>query len=359
MTATTTARSLPSLPSTRFAIPAGSEAGEPPERRGLRRDGVRLLVAGPDGLQHRHFHDLPPLLEPGDLLVVNTSPTMPAALDGTDAGGRPVTVHVSTALDDGTWVVEVRLADGSGPDLDRAAGELLALPGGVRLRLGGGYPEPVRTSRLRRALVSPSPHLHEYLAAHGRPITYGYLSDRFPLALYQNVYATTTPQGAGSAEMASAGRPLTEQTFVHLAARGVAVAPVELHSGVSSPELHEPPAPERYAVPAVTARLVNSTRAAGHRVVAVGTTVVRAVETATGVDGVTRAGSGWTDLVLSPGRGVRAVGGLVTGLHAPQASHLLLLEAVAGAGLVARAYEAVVAERYLWHEFGDSMLLLP
>jgi S-adenosylmethionine:tRNA ribosyltransferase-isomerase len=159
--------------------------------------------------------------------------------------------------------------------------------------------------------------------------------------------------------MASAGRPFSAAVLVRLIARGVAVVPLVLHAGVSSPELHEPPAPERFAVPAATARIVTGTRAAGGRVVAVGTTVTRALETVTGTDGITRPGAGWTDLVLGLDRSARAVTGLVTGLHAPEASHLQLLTAVAGAELVAAAYERAVAERLLWHEFGDSMLFLP
>jgi S-adenosylmethionine:tRNA ribosyltransferase-isomerase len=159
--------------------------------------------------------------------------------------------------------------------------------------------------------------------------------------------------------MASAGRPFTDEVLVALITRGIPVVPVTLHTGVSSPELHEPPYPERFAVPEVTARLVNSTRGAGRRVVAVGTTVTRALETATDDDGVTRAAAGWTDLVLGPDRPARAVTGLITGLHEPEASHLQLLEAVAGPELVAAAYDRAVAEHYLWHEFGDSMLFLP
>jgi S-adenosylmethionine:tRNA ribosyltransferase-isomerase len=146
---------------------------------------------------------------------------------------------------------------------------------------------------------------------------------------------------------------------VRLVARGIAVLPLVLHTGVSSPELHEPPAPERFAVPAATARVVTGTRTAGGRVVAVGTTVTRALESATGEDGVTRPASGWTDLVLSPDRPARVVSGLVTGLHAPEASHLQLLAAVAGSDLVDQAYRAAVAAHLLWHEFGDSMLFLP
>jgi S-adenosylmethionine:tRNA ribosyltransferase-isomerase len=159
--------------------------------------------------------------------------------------------------------------------------------------------------------------------------------------------------------MASAGRPFTEKLLVRLMTRGVPVVPLTLHTGVSSPELHEPPYAERFVVPEVTARLVTSTRQAGGRVVAVGTTVTRALETATDDDGVTRAARGWTDLVLGPGRPARTVTGLVTGLHEPGASHLQLLTAVAGPDLVAAAYDRAVAGHYLWHEFGDSMLFLP
>lgn len=352
---TPTARVAPT-PQTRFSLPAGSEATGPPERHGVPRDGVRLLVARPGGIEHRRFHDLPDLLAPGDLVVVNTSATVPAALDAR-VDRRPAVVHVSAPLDDGSWVVEVRRTDGSGPERGVRRGSRVDLPGSVELVLLEPYPDPtaVRPSRLWRARVTPPVPGAGYLPRHGRPVSYRYLIGRYPLADYQTVYATEP----GSAEMASAGRPFTSALLVRLMARGVPVAPVVLHAGVSSPELHEPPSPERFAVPEVTARLVESTRAAGGRVVAVGTTVVRALETATRPDGVVRAANGWTDLVLGPDRPVRTVTGLVTGLHAPEASHLLLLEAVAGAQLVGHTYRAAVERRYRWHEFGDSTLLLP
>ena len=348
-------------PATRFTPPAGSDAVAPPERRGIARDGVRLLVArGPSAsaphVEHRHFRDLPELLEPGDLVVVNTSATLPAALDALLPDGAPTPVHVSTILDDGEWVVEVRRTDRHGPHLGMAPGDQLRLPGGVAARLGAAYPDPSAIpSRLWRATVTPATDLSRYLARHGRPIGYAYLADRFPLADHQTVFGTHP----GSAEMASAGRPFTTPLVVRLVARGVTVAPIVLHAGVSSPELHEPPTPERFDVPAATARLVASTATAGGRIVAVGTTVVRALESAAAADGTVRPASGWTDLVLGPDRPARIVTGLVTGLHAPQASHLLLLEAVAGSDLVATAYRAAVAHRYLWHEFGDSTLFLP
>ena len=223
------------------------------------------------------------------------------------------------------------------------------------MTLTGPYPDPrAGVSRLWRAQVSPLVSAAVYLNEYGRPIAYRYLTGDYPLTDFQTVYATVP----GSAEMASAGRPFTAPLTVELIARGVVLAPVVLHSGVSSPELHEPPMPERFEVPEGTACLVESTRAAGGRVIAVGTTVVRALESAHSVDRV-RAARGWTDLVLGPLRPARVVTGLITGLHAPEASHLLLLEAVAGHELVAAAYDEALAEGYLWHEFGDSMLFLP
>jgi S-adenosylmethionine:tRNA ribosyltransferase-isomerase len=339
----------------RFTLPADREAPQPPEWAGRSRDEVRLMTVTPDEVRHTLFRDLPGLLRSGDLLVVNTSGTLPARLEAVRADGVVVPLHVSTELDDGSWVVEVRRPDNSGPDLGGEPGAGLGLPGGHRLVLRDGFPDPARPGRLWRAEVSPRTPAAAVLTRYGRPVRYGYVTGDFPLAAYQNVYATEP----GSAEMASAGRPFTERLLVRLMARGVAVAPLVLHTGVSSPEALEPPAPERFAVPDATARLVTATRRAGGRVVAVGTTVTRALETATDEDGDIRPAAGWTDLVLGPERPARTVTGLVTGLHAPEASHLRLLEAVAGADLVDRAYAAAVHDGYLWHEFGDAMLFLP
>jgi S-adenosylmethionine:tRNA ribosyltransferase-isomerase len=209
--------------------------------------------------------------------------------------------------------------------------------------------------RLWRARVDVPGGAEAYLARYGRPIAYGYLRGRWPLPMYQTVFA----REPGSAEMPSAGRPFTAELVTGLVSAGVTVAPVVLHTGVSSLESGEPPQPERFRVPEHTASLVNWARGHGGRVVAVGTTVARALESVVRPDGSVAAGGGWTDLVLSPDRPARVVNGLVTGMHEPEASHLLLLESVAGPALVQRAYDAAVQNRYLWHEFGDSCLLLP
>ena len=328
------------------------DAPAPPSTRGLARDEVRLLVARPGVVQHRRFTDLPGALDPGDLVVVNTSATRPAAVDAVRPDGRPAVVHLATVLDDGDRVVEVRPAGtATGPLEDLRPGERLALPGGAVLDVLAA--DPPGQHRLHRArLAAPAPY-DAWLAAHGRPISYAYVPEPWPLVEYQTVFADQP----GSAEMPSAGRPFSGRVLAGLARRGVLVAPVVLHTGVSSQEPGEPPQPEPYAVPAATARLVDHVRASGGRVVAVGTTVTRALETAAGEVGRVRARSGWTSLVLGPARPARVVTGLVSGWHPPGASHLELLRAVAGDALVDRAYAA--SDGYLAHEFGDSCLLLP
>jgi S-adenosylmethionine:tRNA ribosyltransferase-isomerase len=344
-------------PQTRFTRLPGSDAGEPPEARGLERDEVRLLVAAEDGIAHTRFDALGRFLSPGDLLVVNNSATLAAAVDGRRGDGTDIAVHFSAALDDGSWVVELRPAGrATGHLTDVTAGECVLLPAGASLHLRASYPEPgLDGARLWRASVALEGGVTAYLARHGRPIRYAYVECAWPLHDYQTVFA----QRPGSAEMASAARPFSTRLVTSLVAAGVAVAPITLHAGVSSAEAGEPPVAEWFEVPAATARLVNATHAGGGRVVAVGTTVTRALESAASPDGTVTPVTGWTDLVIGPDRPVRAVDGLVTGWHDAGASHLLLLEAVAGADLVDAAYQQAVQTGYLWHEFGDSALLLP
>ncbi|MEW2000890.1 S-adenosylmethionine:tRNA ribosyltransferase-isomerase [Streptomyces coelicoflavus] len=349
-------------------VPEELSARVPVEQRGpgLDRDGVRLLVSRGTEVSHHVFGELPGLLRAGDLLVVNTSPTLAAAVDGR-VGHACVVVHFSTRGDDGRWAVELREPDGRGTTRARAdvvewrgcggpAGTKVRLPGGARLVLE--EPLSARGERLWWARVSGA-EVPALLREHGRPIRYSYTERDQPLSVYQTVFALPPGDGAGSAEMPSAARPFTARLVAELVSRGVQFAPVTLHTGVASAESHEPPYPERFAVPEASARLINAVRAGDGRVVAVGTTAVRAVESAVGTDGVVRARAGWTDLVVTPERGVRVVEGLLTGLHEPEASHLLMLEAVAGRAAIDRGYDAAVRGRYLWHEFGDVHLLLP
>ena len=347
-------------PTTTFRAPPDAFAAAPAEARGLSRDAVRLLVAGPEGVRHARFADLPHHLRPGDLVVVNNSATVAGQLDAHLRGagpGRPVVLHVGSVLEGGDRVVEVRTApDAARALLDAHVGDLLRV-GGAELTLLAPYPRDASSptgegNRLWRAEVAGD--LDAALRRHGRPISYGYLDRHYPLSAYQSVFSTVP----GSVEMPSAGRPFTEEIVTRLVARGVAVAPVTLHTGFSSQEAGEAPQPEWYDVPAATARLVTSTRAAGGRVVAVGTTVTRALESAVDHAGRVVARSGWTDRVVTPADPPRVVDGLVTGWHDPGASHLLLVEAVAGPALTQAAYDAASSGGYLWHEFGDAGLLL-
>jgi S-adenosylmethionine:tRNA ribosyltransferase-isomerase len=320
------------------------------------RDAVKLLVAQPGAISHAQFGDLGDYLRPGDLLVVNNSATMPAAVDGHRAG-QLIAIHFSTARAEKVWVVELRpAANATGHLTDIRPGERVDMPGGAAMVVGSSYPEPgVDGGRLWTARVVVEGDVVSYLARHGRPIKYSYVPRQWPLSYYQTVFA----QRAGSAEMPSAARPFSTELVTALVAAGVAIAPITLHAGVSSAEAGEPPTPELFEVPPATARVVNSTHAAGGRVIAVGTTVTRALESAANADGMVRQAVGWTDLVLGPSHPCRVVDGLITGWHDAGASHLLLLEAVAGPDLVAMAYREAVEHGYLWHEFGDSALLLP
>jgi S-adenosylmethionine:tRNA ribosyltransferase-isomerase len=328
------------------------EAQEPPEQRGAGRDDVAMLVATRhDGeLVHTRFADLPEFLAPGDLLVVNTSATLPAALDAR-LGDRAVQLRLSTPADADTWIVELR-TDAGLPLAAPAVGAGIELPGDASAVVVAPYAGSNRLCVARLELNRP---LDEYLRTYGRAIRYGYVPKRWPIEAYQTVFALEP----GSAEMPSAGRPFTTELVTALVSRGVLVAPLTLHTGVSSPELGEPPYPERYRVPPTTARLVNAVHGWGGRVVAVGTTVVRALESVAGADGTVAPGEGRTSLVVTPQRGLRAVDGLLTGWHEPEASHQLMLEAAAGPELLGRSHEAAAARGYLWHEFGDVHLILP
>jgi S-adenosylmethionine:tRNA ribosyltransferase-isomerase len=335
-----------------FVLPPEREAHEPPEARGLARDAVRLMVSrtASGEVSHRRFTDLPHLLLPGDLLVVNTSATLPAAVPVTGPpAAAPDAVHFSTPLPDGDWLVELRAADAAAtrPFHGGTPGQQLGLPAGAVLTLGSRFTQRLWRARLSTAVVP-------YLLRHGAPIRYSYVQRPWPIEWYQTVFGTRP----GSAEMPSASRPFTPLVVAALVARGITFAPVTLHTGVSSLEGGEDPYPEPYDVPPATARLVSLTRRAGGRVIAVGTTVVRALETAAATRSVSSS-AGWTGHVVTAGSGVRVVDGLLTGLHEPRSTHLWMLGAFAGPDLLSRCYAAAIGRGYLWHEFGDLHLLLP
>jgi S-adenosylmethionine:tRNA ribosyltransferase-isomerase len=363
-----------------FEVPPDLEAHDPPEARGLSRDDVRLMVAYRHDrhLVHARFRDLARFLAPGDLLVINNSGTLPASVPARRGDGTQLELHLSTPLPSGqgpvdlmrvpgpepqVWVVELRRPSGADslPFRQATPGETLALPEASAEILEpyppncGPLEERAQESRLWTATLQLPSALGPYLERHGHPIRYGYVTREWPVSYYQTDYAME----AGSAEMPSAGRAFTPEMITELISGGVDVAPVTLHAGVASLEEHEPPPAEFYRVPEETARRVSLARESGGRIIAVGTTVVRALETVADESGGVRAGRGWTRLVVSPERGIRVVDGLLTGWHEPRASHLLMLEAVAGRELLEASYRAALDRGYLWHEFGDLHLVLP
>jgi S-adenosylmethionine:tRNA ribosyltransferase-isomerase len=352
-----TPRKLSSLD---FELPPVLEASEPPEARGLARDEVRLMVSYRSGnrVVHSRFRDLGDFLDPGDVLVINTSGTMNAALESERGDGTALELHLSTRLPADLWILEVRQPTGTATEPFRhaTAGETLYLPDGATAKLHASCPSAGREgSRLWISTLDLSAPINEYLEHHGFPIRYGYVKESWPASYYQTVYATEM----GSAEMPSAGRAFTPELITSLVARGIQLTPLILHTGVASLEEDEPPYEEFYRVPPETAHLVNTARAAGHRVVAIGTTVVRTLETATDRAGITYPGEGWTSLIVTPERGIRSADAMLTGLHEPRSTHLAMLEALANREHLQLAYEAALHERYLWHEFGDLHLILP
>ena len=328
-----------------FDLPPNREAREPAEERGAGRDDVRLLVVSGRGeLIHARFAHLPRFLCAGDVLVLNRSATIPAALSAQRPDGEQVQLHLSTWLPADLFIIEARSAR-----LD--AHERLRLPGGGLIE----FLTPYRDSRrLWVARLYLPTDFRSYIGHYGQPISYRHAAGRWPLQTYQNVYATES----GSAEMPSAGRPLTCEMLERLRAMGVEIAFVTLHAGVSSPERGEPPYEERYSVPAETADIVRRARRNGGRIIAVGTTVVRALESSLDSKDRVVASQGWTDLVITPRRGVSTIDGMLTGFHEAQSSHLAMLEAIAGRDVIAESYAAALATGYLWHEFGDSQLIL-
>jgi len=338
-----------------FELRPELEAHEPAEMRGSGRDDVRMIVS--DRASGRvidtHFRALPEFLRDGDLLVLNTSATLPAALVALRENGDEIALHWSTSLPGGLHVIEPRLgappSAGSrsptkaGTLLPARASEVLTLPGGAHATLLTPYRDSQRLWIARLDIDVP---IADYLRRWGRPIRYPYVDRRFPIDAYQNVFARIE----GSAEMPSAGRAFTRSMLACLRARGVGIARLVLHTGVASLESNEKPYEEWYEVSHAKSR--------GGRVIAVGTTVVRALETSVDANGDVVGSRGWTDLVISPDRGVRVVDGLLTGLHEPRASHLAMLEAIAGRETIEKAYAVALEREYLWHEFGDVHLIV-
>jgi len=336
-----------------FPRPIELQATTPAEMRLGARDQVRLMVSTPQGHSHETFTDLPRFLLPGDLLVVNQSATIPASLPASGPIGDFI-FNLSTHYGNGLWLGEPRWSRSEPGPLPLQAGQTLQIAG-LEAHLIAPY---LGIPSLWFAQFDGD--VWEALYQVGKPISYGYIQETYPLEAYQTIFSITP----GSAEMPSAARPFTARVLQSLQAKGIQMAGLLLHTGVSSLEVESddveehPLYPESFHVPVETAQAVNAARAEGRRVIAVGTTAVRALESAW--DGVqVHPTTGFTRLYVHPGRGVHVVDGLLSGLHDPATSHLAMLYAIAGQEMILSGYTEAVSEGYLWHEFGDSHLILP
>lgn len=349
-----------------FELPRNLEAAEPPEARGLARDQVRMMVSRYelDTVVHTSFRQLPEFIDPGDVLVINTSGTRKSALDVRRPDNIRLKLHLSTQFDEDVWVVELRRVEGGAtePYYDAATNDVLHLRGGGIVRLLAPHNDPSISqsehsggkTRLWHANLNTPLPMEAYLDTYAAPIRYGYVKKDWPISYYQTVYATET----GSAEMPSAGRPFTPELITRLIAQGVIFAPLILHTGVASQEADEAPYQEFFRVPDETAHKINQAKSRGKRIIAVGTTSARALETVTDSYRKVHPGEGWTGLMITPARGLQVIDSLITGFHEPKASHLAMLEALAGKQHLRLAYDKAINKRYLWHEFGDIHLLL-
>ncbi len=336
-----------------FDRPDQLQATAPPESRHLDRDNVRLLVTTPYGNTHTRFSSLHEFLTPGDLLVVNESATIPASLPAEGPAGAFV-LNLSTDYGGGVWLAEPRWSASEPGPLPLESGDEILLPE-MTGRLVSRFP-----GLERLWFVRIDGDVMTSVSKHGSPIRYGYVDQDYPMETYQTIFSRTP----GSAEMPSAARPFTRRVVDSLTEKGIRIAPILLHTGVSSLEIDSeeledhPMYAEPFQVFSSTAQQINRARSEGRRVIAVGTTVVRALESAWDGERV-RPVSGFTGIYIHPDRGVNVVDGLLTGFHDPMASHLAMLYALAGEEMVKSAYTEAVKSGYLWHEFGDSNLILP
>ena len=344
----------------KFQLPDELSAKEPAECRGITRDQVRLMAIdrSTHSVIHTRFNQLADFLRAGDLLVFNSSRTLPAALSGrVEQNSQAVEVRLAGRLSDDSWMALLLWKQ------EDAVGESYA---GMNIDFGRGLScrllERDRSiPRLWKLSFSESgTRLLDLIYRVGQPIRYSYVAAPWNLDYYQNVYSTAP----GSVEMPSAGRPFTWQLLFALRRAGIDAASVMLHAGLSSYmddrlDRQHLVSEEEYSIPEATAQKIKLAHTRGRRIVAVGTTVVRALESIAIVTGDDlHAYHGYTRLRLTATHQLRVVDGLLTGLHEPQASHLDLLSAFLPVDVVRTAYQEAIGRNYLWHEFGDLNLIL-
>lgn len=332
-----------------FQVPEYLNASIPAEYRGIQRDQVRLMALdiNTGKSYHNTFYELDAYLKEGDLLVLNNSRTIPAVLKG-KRGKQTIEIRLSRKISDNEW--EALVVGGV-----FGVGEKINLPGDLTATIKGqGNEAPLVILSFSKSGVD----LYNDIYKYGEPIHYEYIDTPWPIEMYQTVYASVP----GSVEMPSAGRAFSWKLLNKLKRKGVNIAFIQLHAGLSyygndrwpNPSKHV----EAYSVPEETAALINKTKANKGCVIAVGTTVVRALETVAEHTGIVKAQEGITGLYIKKGFPLKVVDGLITGFHEPEASHLDLLTAFIDEKLLMDAYRDALTEGYLWHEFGDMNLIL-
>jgi S-adenosylmethionine:tRNA ribosyltransferase-isomerase len=340
---------------------------EPARTYPARRDDVRLLVVdlAARALRELRTGALPTLLAPGDLLVVNDAATLPSSLMGQDQAGNAVEARLVGLGSNGRFrAVLFGAGDWHQRTEDRPAPALASLAPGARLRFGElaavvGTALPLSPRLVDLTFDVDGDALWTALYRAGQPISYSYLREALPLWAVQTVYAARP----WAFEMPSAGRSLSWEILLALRRRGVGW--VSLTHGAGPSATGDPaidaalPLPERFEIPAATVTAIEETHARDGRVVAVGTTVVRALEGSSAGTGALRSGAGETDLHIDAGYRPRVVDGIFTGVHATPETHFALLGAFAPPALLAAALAAAEACGFVTHELGDAMLILP
>ena len=341
-----------------FDLPRQLACPKPTEERNMKRDDVRLLVTTGSGqIHHTTFNHLASFLQKGDVLVVNTSATIAAALPVSLPGGRQGRLHLSTRLNDREWLVEIREITGNKTIRWQGGEKRMAfqLPSDADVTLKQRFYKNEQGLHLWIAEFNVHQSLGTYLAAHARPIQYEKLDRQYPLSYYQTFFSFHP----GSSEMPSAGRGFTSDLIESILRKGVVVAPVLLHTGVSSLEENETPYPEYMEIDPITASIINTAKSQGRRIIAVGTTAIRALETALNNDGTVMPYRGNTELFIDENYTMKVVDALLTGFHEPRASHLNMLQSIAGFDHINMAYQVAIENGYYWHQFGDLHLILP
>lgn len=345
------------LSSAPFEVPDKLVNPKPTEERNIPRDHVRLLVSTGNGsFLHTLFTNLDRYLRAGDVLVVNTSATVNSALTAELPGGQKGRVHISNWLRGNECLVEIRAIDGLKTVRwkEGKPGNFFYLPAGSSLKIKKRYYRDSQLLHLWIADVKIAGDSATYMEEYGRPISYR-TDEHYPLSYYQTLFSFHP----GSAEMPSAARGFTPELVERLLKNGVIIAPVLLHTGVSSLEENEAPYPEYMEIDPVTVSLVNRAKTHGKRIIAVGTTVIRALESAADNTGRIRTFRGYTDLYINGGYRSKIADGLITGFHEPHASHLHIVRSVAANKHIEAVYKVAIAENYFWHQFGDLHLILP